>query len=873
MSNELTDYIENLKNAFKESLTKGADAAVNSVITQESSRQTGKQAANQIGSLVGNAAGKAAQQSVEEVKQKQAKQRPFQMAGTEPTIMKPIRPKSLLEDKLSEDNNNNQDDQDSQDSQSKPEETTNAFDTLEDLAHKPLENIGENTPIIKRTGTLQERRNIPSLNNSTTKDALDNTLGGLIDPNKKHPVAAVGDFLSGLTKVPEDKKTPNVTPNSPELTDIYKSIYNQPMTQEEKDRRSFDTYNGANITPGGGARGDTPDTVMDRRSTFSYKPNYNYATPISDTMRNLTDVLTGTPQTVSNATTPDEEWRRRLVDYGYDPNDPNAPKLEDAASYPELNPANIEKRIDDGNMRATNQLSRYITGAQLKKQLEAGVPGPDPSTIRDDRVYDKSWLASEEGYKPQVNSPVEFGLNMLRDAALAPSDFFNNLRRARENHSTYEGNIDGIKYDGRDFKSKSQDYLIAMNRAINNGIYNEGLVTEDPNIDHTGMTPLTNGNLTFTDEDGNKTEFGDGIGVSQVLSGNPDKEPDKPFTLMMDDGQMLAFNDVNDYNSSMSYNLRDANDGETPVAWRYSNVPNLVLNDGTELTVDQVRRADNGEGDNNYGFLNWGKPSDLLHSTDPQDIVPGATDLLASSAPYFITPISMWKALGDSYKASQGVDPYSFDSENGEGKELNENITPERYNSAVTANAIMPFTELLWGNIGHKGAGIAGKAIDKALPASPVNPILHWAKGPVGEAMEEIPGNIVEELTNQSPSTWYANPVTDENGNELYDTTQHPLKDPNTSVTDRISNFMGNKTDDGKGNDFSEVLSAMQGGGAMGLMMGIPELFGSIGKAKNMHSNNKTAKVAGETARRIPSAEKVYKPATWEDQKQNMEGK
>jgi hypothetical protein len=112
----------------------------------------------------------------------------------------------------------------------------------------------------------------------------------------------------------------------------------------------------------------------------------------------------------------------------------------------------------------------------------------------------------------------------------------------------------------------------------------------------------------------------------------------------------------------------------------------------------------------------------------------------------------------------------------------------------------------LWGNI---GGNMVGKPLMRAIGKNEADiaPLLRYGMGAVGEGLEEIPGNIVEEFQGGSGlSGWYADdmyrdaegnlttdPALDENGNPTnqvaYDSQGNVIKNTNTDLVGRLHNF------------------------------------------------------------------------------------
>jgi hypothetical protein len=108
----------------------------------------------------------------------------------------------------------------------------------------------------------------------------------------------------------------------------------------------------------------------------------------------------------------------------------------------------------------------------------------------------------------------------------------------------------------------------------------------------------------------------------------------------------------------------------------------------------------------------------------------------------------------------------------------------------AAGNALVPFTEMIVGPVGEQIV-----PLEKMFGGVSKNPTLgqllkNELIGAIGEGVEEDLGNIFEDWTQYGPRGLFANPILDENGNQVYDTAFHEARDYNTSLEDRIRNAL-----------------------------------------------------------------------------------
>lgn len=310
-------------------------------------------------------------------------------------------------------------------------------------------------------------------------------------------------------------------------------------------------------------------------------------------------------------------------------------------------------------------------------------------------------------------------------------------------------------------------------------------------------------------------------------------------------------------------------------------VPDLVMADGTRITYPQFEkiyhdelRADKDPGDfagTNvaYDYTLMNKPRTLMksggqllnedYSLNWDDVLPGSIDMTLGSLPISFEqiawPYSITQALS---KSASGLEANGYDSftdsdvamsgkiDEDTGKFTNTASDVDKI-AAVTGNTLVPLTENIAGNV-------SGRSLIPALSGDiPMNPTMRqlgkaWLLGNLGEGIEEIPGNLFDELTSYADKA-YGMPIDPDTGEPLvvrktpfgplepvkkangsykfvdkrtgepetekYDSMGHIYKDPNTSFADRAQNFLNGP----------DILNALAGGYSVGSWMSAPNLM------------------------------------------------
>lgn len=576
-------------------------------------------------------------------------------------------------------------------------------------------------------------------------------------------------------------------------------------------------------------------------------------------------------QSGSNPAT--QQYEEMLAGLGYDKNAVSKTSIDylgDAlsafsmASNPEYNPdgeydtdfmgrfndavtAQREQAIDDGTISRENLTSSKMTGKQYKYYREQGIPGRDIGEINENAIYDKIDEWDEYGFMPYVPDVEAEQAILASKISEAPAKILNDgLGQSRKNSTDYtiKYNKDGqeIELSGKDFDNGMWKFQEQMD-AYNNGDSR----FFDPEADHTGTTGFVPKTFSIAVEDGDPlTVPADGY---KLVDEGVYPDGGEYITMQFSDGQVVTFDGRDDLNNSVSTTeWREAGEGDQAQVWLPSyQVGDTTLNyfDVMELVSDDLNNPDRNQNISyDFGDFNWGIPDRLNGGLFEGDwvgnLLPNTYDLIVQSAPYFFPQVSVPLALSNMSTSAKGIDPQSLKL-NGESTML-AGINPETGESELTndmilgsmlGNAIMPATEFGLGRIGGQLFKQPLKGLTNKIGERTWTPLAEHAIGTFGEGMEEIPGNLFENLSANGFENWYANEKTDEDGNVIYDSAGKPIYDESTSAFDRLGNFVG------------DAPEAFKAGSWLGFLFGLPSAPGAVKSAKDIYDINAADKAAG----------------------------
>lgn len=491
---------------------------------------------------------------------------------------------------------------------------------------------------------------------------------------------------------------------------------------------------------------------------------------------------------------------------------------------------NKEVMKDDGTLNPNALSSDTMTGEEYERLAILSGTGRPIEKIDPNGTYSKIQEMQDYGFVPYVRSPEDLSKMKLQWMSEIPTKAANELGRSRTSIFDYTIDTGDQNFSGNDFENNVTTYIDRMG-ALEKATQTEDgkSIFTDKNGDHTGMTPYTYGAWQVTYEDGT---------VKEHPHGDYDALQRKDGTILVtfSDGSQALFDDENDFTTNLKgIGYQVAEEGEEPIAW----FPDLVLDSGQRipyadvvaLVNDDVNSEDRDSSISyDYGFGDLGKPashSKGLFFDGVPGLVNGTWDLLAQSAPYFTVPSGITLGLSRTASAINGREPKSLRAD-GTSRNLAEDVDDSEYLSLLLANAAMPLTEFGWGRIGKAAAAPFTKTLTKyGLDQRALYPWYQWLTGTVGEGLEELPGNVVEDMTQNGFRGTYANQVYDENGKAVYDSAGRPVLDRDTSFWDRLNNW---KDDAGE---------AFAGGAWLGALFGIPSLPSTYVKSAENWANNR----------------------------------
>lgn len=504
----------------------------------------------------------------------------------------------------------------------------------------------------------------------------------------------------------------------------------------------------------------------------------------------------------------------------------------------------MEQGKNDGTNDPENLTSNWVKGDQLRIHRNAGIPGRPISTIDDDTWYSAIDEYQNYGYIPYARDDADLAKLDREWASSQFPKFWNAVSNSRD-VVPYSMEYHGKNVNGREFDDKAPLYLKQTDELID---------SKDPRVDpasgadRTGMSAYTPSSYKVTYADGTSEEFpGGGFEIVKQYSWDEDENGnpviwDPTITVMFRDGSLVNFDGVEDVQKNLVPQgiMRSENpDVDDVMYW----APDLEMDDGTVLSFDEVielARDEDGRNENvdyDFGPAGLGKPKRLLGDFiedggfNFSDAPAKMWDLTASSVPYFGKMLSATRAIPDAELATHSIDPTSLNLD-GEATGISDDMDLDKYLSAIGWNLAMPITEYGVGRIGGK-APFVKKGLQKKFGNRAAVPIAEWGIGTIGEGLEEIPGNFFEDAASYGMQEAYADPVLDEDGEVMRDSTGHEIRDENTPWYKRVQNFA------------ADAPEAFIGGSLLGGAFGVPEIPSTIGDAYSRYKQNKADKANG----------------------------
>lgn len=538
---------------------------------------------------------------------------------------------------------------------------------------------------------------------------------------------------------------------------------------------------------------------------------------------------------------------RTLATYHGNPSDTAEVQNQAAGELSKAVDRYHDSGVDDGTLNENNLTSNFMTGDRYIQYRNAGIPGMDVEDIDPNAIYNKRAEQGENGFLPYVPNDSALLKMSTQNVLAMPSDLASGLRNLREDVLPYTIDVDGRKISSADFdQDKAYKYHQAAAEEAREQVENSPEVYEiigkDGGVIYDQDSPVID---AYEDASGNvNVSFANGKSIT--LDGEGYESP-------IDEFQYMFQTEGNRRRKAPELNL-----------------PNYVMKNGEEMNIEDVERVlndiaymsnpdekkdlDDPGVNYDFGLLNERKPQSMtgeLTKGDWGDIVPIAWDTVASSAPYFAKKIAWPVGLSNAYTASRDIDPYQTESDRtyvGPGKigddvraemeeqgvdvdEYEKRRNGSNYVQRIGANAFMPLTEYGWGNIGEKVSNPIVKLMHRKLGDKAWMPAADWASGVIGEGLEEIPGNIMEEGTREGfTDSWYADYLRDrETGEILRDENGMPLKAYNGGI--------GNTENYGR--FWEDAPESFILGSGLGLGIGgIPKLPGTIRETRDLMSED-----------------------------------
>ena len=528
--------------------------------------------------------------------------------------------------------------------------------------------------------------------------------------------------------------------------------------------------------------------------------------------------------------------------------------------------------IDDGRSEDSRE-AMFMTGEQyLRYKQQFGLPGRPDRLIDPDEIYNKQEEMENYGFVPYLVTDEGLGRFHDRASTNAVSNVFNDLSNVRRNATDYTIAYNGKEYSGKDFDRSSAVWNKTFQREMDeiNADMQNRLVTDKsqasefaiPHVEQWTVQVDGQGPVTRRDE------------PSDMFYGPMDNQPGD-FHIVWPDGQVWNFDDAEAAERELSIGYSPAQspeEEERAVAW-YEMTP-LELDDGSKIRADKAITMIGDIGANkdaysNYGTGGMGRPvaNGPMDGVEGVDLAPWLVDLFAGSAPLFYGPTAAAQAAAGGMNAYQGMKPGSDDYLNRTYSMVAQDPTEDQRKTATFGNVALPLTERLWGPVGGSVfkpvANVAAKKFGHA------NPGLRYLMGIGGEAAEEVPGNIVEQMMSGTGiGGWYGNQMYRDHDNNIvpnqfnadgsenvlaYDEQGTAIRDVNTPLDQRLANL------------FADAPEAMLGGGAFGALLGplsIPRYMREYAASQNNIRPGYSENVVVP----INTAERLYYDRNWNDE-------
>lgn len=506
-----------------------------------------------------------------------------------------------------------------------------------------------------------------------------------------------------------------------------------------------------------------------------------------------------------------------------------------------LNPS-----VDDGiTMDYSSLTSDYMTGSRyIHYRDDLGMGGRD-GWIDPNGIYSKADEAAQYGFTPftpDMTTAINGGITSSLSSFGQAGQDFSRLREDLGNLiSPFQATIDGDQVNGWELRNTAQPYVNQVSNMCN---YEPETVLNQPRhgqytlfakewhvMDQSGNMTVHRGSMSQDARTG-AFVFSDGTSVIPSASWVAEQGGSYRYDWVPVGNERWSQLDGARLNVGAS-----ADDIGT---WGAMYLPDLVMSDGTRVDYMQASRfmgdryAKGDERDEgisyDFGPFNISRPMEYSEMemfgdgdrigmlTTPTfnpgaitDIPSSVIDLTLGSAPIMIPGFDWVYSTSSAIPAMSGIDPSSYDStgnyysrfyasqidpegriQYGVAPDPNSDIDPALSNelrlAATAGNFLVPLTEQLVGPVGEGFLNVPVQTFTKG-PLAPRSAAGRFALGAVEEGLEEIFGNAFEDWTANGLAGWYADPLLDENGEEMYDSAGRRYVDYDTPFLRRLGNY------------------------------------------------------------------------------------
>ena len=616
-------------------------------------------------------------------------------------------------------------------------------------------------------------------------------------------------------------------------------------------KNNYDAYNNRELEDTRSLQRNVVDPMMSapvNNTINAFNTDFvsGYNQTINDQTSNA-DNFTGTVASALNQRMKDKEGNRSFLPWEWDTSPAAMSK-----SAPEVNALydyynNLEKReknsleesgfskrkhdwgdyisqnlIDDGDDPVSDQALMMTGERYIEYIMKYGLKGRPLKDIDPKKLYSKQDEAEYFGFQPYLTGDKEYQRYWDLAQLNFANNVFNNFANARRIMTDYDIDLGNGKIaSGKDF---DKNFAIWSSKASDNYKNTSSTLafSENNPFDNQYAIPLTR---SVYDTNNNFIGYiGNNARINQTSDG------DYMVWIPNEDGSFSSSDQIiaRGYQSEEDvYNhvvMSSAKPNEPVFAWQ--DIDPLVLDDGTVIRADQAIEIEKFK--QNNGDYGYSTPiPNAMKGID--DFAAWFTDLATGSAALFNPYTAGLQASSNTLSYLGGLEPGN-NYLDGSYTLVSDKPTEEQAISRAAGAALLPATENIWGSLGSKvGGEFLGNIWRKArhlpkLDESSRSWINRWARGTLGESMEEIPGNIVEGIMNNGLLDWYADPVyVDSNGNRvsnenegqpLLDSQGHIVYDDETPWDRRLQNFI------------ADIPEAMAGGAWLGGVLGLPRIKG-----------------------------------------------